>query len=152
MELSTVNRQPSTSAIALIDGEHYLPVTKAALEKIAQEYDLKAAVFIGGTEKIADESELSTLGIEIIKQEQAVESLIKALEKFKPDLVIDLSDEPVLNYVRRFTLASITLKYGVSYKGADFYFKPPQLEKILNKPSLSIIGTGKRVGKTAVRV
>jgi len=148
------------TAIALIDGEHYLPVTKAALEKIAQDYDLKAAVFIGGTEKIADESELAGLGVEIVKEsssaeamedkEQAVESLIKALEIFKPELVIDLSDEPVLDYTKRFTLASIALKHGVSYRGADFLFNPPRLENILNKPSIAIIGTGKRVGKTAV--
>ncbi len=144
------NGKPQTSALALIDGEHYLPVTKSALEKIAQSYALKAAVFIGGTEKIADDSSLASLGVDIIKQKNAQQSVVQALEKYAPDVVIDLSDEPVLDYKKRFFLASLSLKRGVIYKGADFELHPPQLEKILTKPSIAIIGTGKRVGKTAV--
>ncbi len=39
---------------------------------------------------------------------------------------------------------------GVTYRGgADFTFTPKPLKKT-KKPSISIIGTGKRVGKTAV--
>ncbi len=34
--------------------------------------------------------------------------------------------------------------------GADFEFTPQPLERLSSKPSLAIIGTGKRVGKTAV--
>lgn len=138
------------SAIALIDGEHYLPVTKEALDKISEDYELKAAVFIGGTEKIADDKDLAVLGVEIVKEKEAEASLLKAIDRFQPDLVIDLSDEPVLDYKKRLKLASISLNKGASYVGADFYFQPPLLKKILTKKSLSIIGTGKRVGKTAV--
>ncbi|MDI6799586.1 MAG: 2,3-diphosphoglycerate synthetase [Actinomycetota bacterium] len=42
------------------------------------------------------------------------------------------------------------MKSGASYLGADFRFDPPNFHDILEKPSISIIGTGKRVGKTAV--
>src|SRR5205823_14447906 len=38
---------------------------------------------------------------------------------------------------------------GVSYVGADFRFDPPTFEP-LALPALAVIGTGKRVGKTAI--
>ena len=49
----------------------------------------------------------------------------------------------------RFRLASRALVLGLTYVGADFHFEPPRLEPF-DLPSLSVIGTGKRVGKTAV--
>src|SRR6185437_8967667 len=45
--------------------------------------------------------------------------------------------------------ASRALAEGIPYVGADFRFEPPQLEPFA-LPSISVIGTGKRVGKTAV--
>jgi cyclic 2,3-diphosphoglycerate synthetase len=36
------------------------------------------------------------------------------------------------------------------YEGADFRFSPPHYENVCTKPALSVIGTGKRVGKTAL--
>lgn len=146
----TTNNQQLKTAIALIDGEHYLPVTKSALDKISEDYELKAAVFIGGTEKIASDKDLEQLGVNIIKEEPVEPAFIKSLKDLKPDIVIDLSDEPVLDYRRRFKFASIALHNNVGYIGADFYFQPPHLHDILNKPALGIIGTGKRVGKTAI--
>jgi cyclic 2,3-diphosphoglycerate synthetase len=41
------------------------------------------------------------------------------------------------------------LAHGLSYVGADFRFDPPELASF-GLPSLSVIGTGKRVGKTAI--
>ena len=38
---------------------------------------------------------------------------------------------------------------GVPYEGADFRFDPPRFDPI-RTPSVAVIGTGKRVGKTAV--
>jgi len=139
------------TAIALVDGEHYLPVIAEALGEIRnQGYDLLAAVFVGGTEKIADDSDLSILGVEVVKEKEALDSLKKALDTYKPEVVIDLSDEPVLDYNKRLQLASHTLKFGAKYIGADFEFSPPIFHDITEKPSISIMGTGKRVGKTAV--
>ena len=65
------------------------------------------------------------------------------------DVVVDLSDEPVLGPRERLHLASRALAHGVPYVGADFRFEPPAFEPV-GVPSLAVIGTGKRVGKTAV--
>ena len=50
---------------------------------------------------------------------------------------------------RGFRLAARALALGVPYEGADFRLDPPRFEPI-GTPSLAVIGTGKRVGKTAV--
>ena len=65
-------------------------------------------------------------------------------------VVVDVSDEPVLGYEERFQLISVALSWGARYVGADFEFSPQPLARLSSKPSLAIIGTGKRVGKTAV--
>src|SRR5947209_15959405 len=65
------------------------------------------------------------------------------------EIAVDLSDEPVLDPRTRFFLASRFLADGIPYVGADFRFDPPQLHPF-ERPSLAVIGTGKRVGKTAV--
>ena len=49
----------------------------------------------------------------------------------------------------RFRFASRVLAAGLPYVGADFRFEPPQLEPF-PLPSIGIVGTGKRVGKTAI--
>src|SRR2546423_12713405 len=65
------------------------------------------------------------------------------------EVVVDLSDEPVLGPRERLLLASRALAAGLRYEGADFRFEPPQYAAF-PLPSLAVIGTGKRVGKTAV--
>ena len=65
-------------------------------------------------------------------------------------MVVDLSDEPVLGYEQRFRLISEALARNVGYVGSDFHFSPATSDRLCTSPSLSIIGTGKRVGKTAV--
>src|SRR6185437_1668866 len=72
-----------------------------------------------------------------------------AIAEHRPDVVVDLSDEPVLGPAQRLALASRALAAGVPYVGADFRFEPPAFEPFA-LPSLTVIGTGKRVGKTAV--
>ena len=63
--------------------------------------------------------------------------------------MLDLSDEPVLGPPARMQLAARALALGVPYEGADFRFEPPRFAAI-QTPSVAVIGTGKRVGKTAV--
>jgi len=64
--------------------------------------------------------------------------------------VVDLSDEPVLGPRERMLWASQALARGLRYIGADFRFEPPRYLPFSRVPSLAVIGTGKRVGKTAV--
>jgi cyclic 2,3-diphosphoglycerate synthetase len=120
----------------LIDGEHYAPVVKAALEELP--YEFVAAHVVGGTEKLRDDADY---GVALAPDLDA--ALADA------ELVVDLSDEPVLGPVERFRLASRVLAAGLPYVGADFRFDPPDLEPF-PLPSIGIVGTGKRVGKTAI--
>ena len=127
-----------TRALALIDGEHYAPVVRAALEELP--YEFVAAHLVGGTEKLRGDSDYGVV---------LSDDLDLALSEHRPELVVDLSDEPVLGPKERFRLASRVLAAGFPYVGADFRFDPPVLEPF-PLPSIGIIGTGKRVGKTAI--
>jgi cyclic 2,3-diphosphoglycerate synthetase len=122
----------------VIDGEHYAPVVRDALSVLPHE--VVAAVLVGGTEKLRGGEDY---GVPL-----AV-GLDEAIVEFAPDLVLDLSDEPVLGPPERMRLASRVLAHGLSYEGADFRFDAPAFEPF-ELPSLGIVGTGKRVGKTAV--
>jgi len=133
--------------MVLIDGEHYPDVTAWAIKKIG---DVSCAVFLGGTEKIGDMKSLEEkIGVKLYYGESYISNIKKAINENKIEEVIDLSDEPVLNYEDRFRIAAVLLKHGIKYKGADFEFSPKEMIQI-NKPSLTILGTGKRVGKTAI--
>jgi cyclic 2,3-diphosphoglycerate synthetase len=125
-------------AIAIIDGEHYATVVRDALAALP--YEFVAAWSAGGTEKL--------LGGENYGVPVAVE-LEAAIAEHAPEIVIDLSDEPVLGPRERFRVASRVLALGLPYAGADFRFDPPDFAPYA-LPSLAVIGTGKRVGKTAV--
>jgi cyclic 2,3-diphosphoglycerate synthetase len=133
--------------IALIDGEHYPPVVRAALAELAGVHDVLAAVFAGGTEKVGAEEDY---GVPVVRRADVGAALAEAIEAYCPDVVIDLSDEPVVTTADRFRLASVTLARGVTYLGADFQFDPVAIEAETATPTLAIVGTGKRVGKTAV--
>ncbi len=126
-----------TRALAIIDGEHYLSTVTDALEELP--YEFVAAHLVGGSEKLRGGEDY---GVPL------VDSLAAALEH-DPEVVVDLSDEPVLGPPDRLRLASRALALGLPYVGADFRFDPPALEPF-DLPSIGIVGTGKRVGKTAV--
>jgi cyclic 2,3-diphosphoglycerate synthase len=125
-------------AIAVIDGEHYAPVVRDALAELP--YDFAAAYLAGGTEKLRGGDEY---GVPVL------DDLDAALTEHQPGVVVDLSDEPVLGPLERFRLASRVLARGLSYVGPDFRLDPPVLDPF-PLPSLAVIGTGKRMGKTAV--
>ncbi|MEO7662284.1 2,3-diphosphoglycerate synthetase [Gaiella sp.] len=124
--------------MAMIDGEHYAPVVRDALVELP--YDIVGCVLVGGTEKLRGGEDY---GVPLLA------SLEEAVAELSPDVVLDLSDEPVLGPPARFRLAARALALGIPYEGADFRFDPPRFEAIA-RPSIAIIGTGKRVGKTAV--
>jgi cyclic 2,3-diphosphoglycerate synthase len=126
-----------TRALVVIDGEHYPPVVRDAIASLP--YEVVGAWFAGGTEKLrgADED----YGVPLL--ETIADGFADA------EVVVDLSDEPVLGPRERMLLASRVLAGGLRYEGADFAFEPPQYEPF-SIPSLAVIGTGKRIGKTAV--
>ncbi|MHB8780285.1 MAG: 2,3-diphosphoglycerate synthetase [Candidatus Geothermincolia bacterium] len=139
-------------ALFLIDGEHYPPVTASAIRELAAERSWEPAglFFLGGTEKVEDVGELRMSGVPLIRACELPSDLMAAIDAHRPEIVVDLSDEPVISSRERFRLASAALARGVAYVGADFRFQPPGRERKLTKPSCSIIGSGKRSGKTAI--
>ena len=125
-----------TRALVVIDGEHYAPVVRDAIAALP--YDVVGAWLAGGTEKLRGGEEYGVPLLEELEQGFA-----------EAEVVVDMSDEPVLGPRERFSLASRVLAAGLRYEGADFRFEPPRCEAFA-LPSLAVIGTGKRVGKTAV--
>jgi cyclic 2,3-diphosphoglycerate synthetase len=125
-----------TRALVVIDGEHYPPVVSDAIAELP--FEVVGAWLAGGTEKLRGQAEYGV-------------PLLESLEDGFADaeVVVDLSDEPVLGPRERMLLASRVLAAGLRYQGADFSFSPPPYAAF-PLPSLAVIGTGKRVGKTAV--
>ena len=160
IDSSFINLLENKKVLCLVDGQHYPPVTKWTLSELFKnDVDIRGLVFLGGTEKV--ENALEELCIEGTdydifispKKKQLPLDLIEdAIVKKHPDYVVDLSDEPVLDYHDRFRIASLVIKHQVNYIGADFILTPPKEHDVLEKPSISIIGTGKRIGKTGVSV
>jgi cyclic 2,3-diphosphoglycerate synthase len=122
-------------AIALIDGEHHVDVVRDALAELP--FDFVGAILVGGTEKLRGGEEYGL-------------ALLSSLEDAPAEAVVDLSDEPVLGPRERMLWASRALALGLRYVGPDFRFDPPTFEPFAEVPSLAVIGTGKRIGKTAV--
>lgn len=139
-------------AVFLVDGEHHPATVLAALRTLEEEEGLVATglFFLGGTEKIADVGQLSSPRYELLVAEDPARDLGGFLRRLQPQVVVDLSDLPVLGPRLRMRLAAVALAEGICYRGGDFEFRPPEREKILSKPSCAVIGTGKRCGKTAV--
>jgi cyclic 2,3-diphosphoglycerate synthetase len=136
-------------ALFLIDGEHYPPVVLDAMRSVRESLGAEgvAAAFLGGTEKLKEGTDY---GLPLITDRDPVSAVEKALSEYTVDVVVDLSDEPVVGYRERMRVASLVLFAGARYLGSDFELRPPELRAISTKPSLAVIGTGKRVGKTAV--
>ena len=113
-------------AVAIVDGEHYPDVVRAALGELP--YEFTCAMLVGGTDKLRGEPDY---GVPLVDDVPDV------------DVAIDLTDE------RRPELVAAFLAAGIPYVGADFRFDPPPLHPF-ELASIAVIGTGKRVGKTAV--
>jgi cyclic 2,3-diphosphoglycerate synthetase len=121
-------------AVALVDGEHYPEVVRDALAELP--YEWIGAILVGGTEKLRGDLDYG----------------VPLLEGFgEAEVVVDVSDEPVLGPAERMRWASRALAAGLPYVGADFRFDPPRFLPWQRAPlSVAVIGTGKRVGKTTV--
>ncbi|MEX2276121.1 MAG: 2,3-diphosphoglycerate synthetase [Actinomycetota bacterium] len=136
--------------LALVDGEHYPPVTRWGLETARERgYEVAAAILVGGTEKI-DPRRPPDVGVPLLVAGTATETLRAAILEHRPEGVLDLSDEPVLGYRERMALVAVALVAGVPYLGPDFRLDPPIDPPALGAATIAVIGTGKRTGKTAV--
>jgi cyclic 2,3-diphosphoglycerate synthetase len=144
--------------VVVVDGEHYPPVVRDCVAGVGARYEVVAGLFAGGREKLRrDAGELSAeYGVPLLRSIDpaggvaAMTAAVAALvAETGAEVFVDLSDEPVLGYRERFALASAALAAGCRYEGADFSLTPPLLAPF-PLPSLAVIGTGKRVGKTAI--
>jgi cyclic 2,3-diphosphoglycerate synthetase len=123
------------NVVALIDGEHHGDVVRDALAELP--FEFVGAILVGGTEKLRGGEEYGV-------------PLLESLDDVDAQALVDLSDEPVLGPRERMLWASRALARGLEYIGADFRFRPPAYLPFPSVPSLAVIGTGKRIGKTAV--
>jgi cyclic 2,3-diphosphoglycerate synthase len=115
-------------AVAVVDGEHYPDVVRAALHDLP--YDFTGIVLIGGSDKLREEPDYGV-------------PIVSSFSREEYDIAVDLTEDRPDWVVAGF------LAVGIPYVGADFRFDPPPLHPF-ELPSISIVGTGKRVGKTAV--
>jgi cyclic 2,3-diphosphoglycerate synthase len=101
---------------------------RAALDELP--YEFVAVRLVGGTDKLRG---IPDYGVPIVDDVPEVAVAIDLTDERRPDLIADF------------------LAAGISVVGADFRFDPPPLHEF-ELPSISVIGTGKRVGKTAVAI
>lgn len=140
------------AAIALADGEHYPAVVVDSLRALAGAgWKLAAVVLLGGSEKLR--GDLDYMGLPLVRAREGEDPAAvvgRALDETDGvRSAIDLSDEPVLTFERRMRVIAELASRGVTYRGPDTVVVAPQLEEV-QSPSLAIIGTGKRIGKTAI--
>jgi cyclic 2,3-diphosphoglycerate synthetase len=105
-------------------------------------------LLIGGSEKLGQVD--FELDVPIEHVDEPERALAEAIAKSGATEVVDLSDEPVMTNRLRGRLASIALWKRASYRGPDFEFTPPRRDLRPNAPTIAVIGTGKRTGKTAI--
>lgn len=140
-----------TRTVVLVDGEHHAPAVRDVISELRSEgRDIVCAVYCGGAEKVDPDRAHEVYGLPVVRDSDVAGALRTALERFRPEVVLDLADEPVLMPADRFRLASIVLGAGAVYEGADFELRPPSFARRLHKPSIRVFATGKRTGKTTV--
>ena len=134
-------------ALALVDGEHYPAVVRAAIAQASEDGPVVAALLLGGVEKLDGVPDYG-VPLERVDGDPGA-ALVEAARRHGAERVVDLSDEPVLDERTRFRLIAHALAAGLEYSGADFAFRPPPRPDA-GVPALAVVGTAKRIGKTAV--
>jgi cyclic 2,3-diphosphoglycerate synthetase len=137
--------------LVLIDGEHHPSVIRWGIG-IAKERGLDpiAAVLVGGSEKLGPDPS-PDIGVEVwFESDDLQGGIARAIAHFSPEGLLDLADEPALGYEERATVISQALFHRIAYIGPGTRLDPPALADPLPVPSVAVIGTGKRTGKTAV--
>jgi len=147
----------------VIDGEHYPPVVAAALAGLRRRYDVAGGLFAGGREKLRGgeaavprlAADLGLPRLDVLDPQggevaQVLDAVRTLIAETGAEALVDLSDEPVIGYRERFLLMSAALAGGARYVAADTELRPQEFAGVAAVPALGVIGTGKRVGKTAV--
>lgn len=141
-------------AIVLIDGEHHPTVVADALRELAESREIVAVAFCGGHEKVARgvlEDPRAHYGHELVRDGDPVAAMRAAIALHPADEVVDLADEPVVTGEVKLRLAEIAGAAGLSYSGPDMRAEPERHARVdFGGPQISVTGTGKRTGKTAV--
>ena len=92
-------------ALVLVDGQHVVAVVRAAIEHFRAAIPgstVVAAALIGPGEKLVD-GDLAHLGVPVVgggnggDGRNVGDPVGEALDRYRPDIVVDLSDEPVLD-------------------------------------------------------
>jgi cyclic 2,3-diphosphoglycerate synthase len=137
--------------LVLVDGEHHPSLLRWAIDVArGRGHDVVGALLVGGREKLHPGDEID-LGVPTrLAGPDRMAALGEAIDAFAPDVVLDLSDEPVLGYRERMELIAVALVRGLPYVGSDFRLDPPPRSAPIDVPTLAVIGTGKRTGKTAI--
>jgi cyclic 2,3-diphosphoglycerate synthase len=129
--------------IALIDGEHH----PAAVRELLDTLDLAGVIFCGGEEKLGPGTLEELYGRPVESDPE------EALSRLAPraEAVVDLADEPVLPPSAKLRLASLALHLGLRYEAPGLRLDPPRYGPVaFDGPTLAVIATGKRTGKTAL--
>ncbi|HEX5641643.1 MAG TPA: 2,3-diphosphoglycerate synthetase [Thermoleophilia bacterium] len=136
----------------------------AAVARLEDAYAVAGGIFAGGREKLrgGEAGGLAALAAEIgvprldaveprsASAHEVLEGVRAVLRALRAEALVDLSDEPVVGYRERFLLMSAALAEGAAYVTSDTEVRPQAFARLAATPSLAVIGTGKRVGKTAV--
>jgi cyclic 2,3-diphosphoglycerate synthase len=139
-------------ALVLVDGEHYPSTIRWGLATArAVGFDVVACLLAGGLEKLGADRALDLGDVPLEEHGGDLrEAVAAAIDQHRPEVVLDLSDEPVLGYGERMEVAAVVLAAGLRYVGPDFSLDPSIRGAALPVPTLAVIGTGKRTGKTAI--
>ena len=140
--------------IALIDGEHHPAAVRPLLDRLDAERGVAAVVFCGGEEKVRAgvlEDALVHYGRAVVAGRPPAQALREAVGASDAGAVVDLADEPVLTARARLELAALALHLGLRYEAPGMRLDPPRYEPVpFDGPTVAVIATGKRTGKTAV--
>src|SRR3954471_11941253 len=96
--------------LALVDGEHYPPVTRWGID-VARDrgHDVIAAVLVGGIEKLGVD-EIADLAVPLrAGGVHRAARVAAAIDGLAPEVVLVLSDEPILGYRERMAVAAVAL-------------------------------------------
>jgi predicted GTPase len=128
------------TAVVLVDGEHHPPVVRRALSELGKEgTEPVLAVVLGGGEKLGAPGEAPELGVRAVWPPSGEHALRGILADESPDVVVDLSGEPIVSARRRLRLAAIVLDAGVPYEAPGLRYDPPALTPRSRRPAISVV-------------